>query len=73
MQIPPHAHWDIRIIQPVLAPIRSGHQTLEVHLVEAPSTRDTISKGGDLSNAEPMESRGPKVTGTVKEIYFIRT
>ena len=48
---PPHAHWDIRILQLVLALIRSVHQTLEVHIVESASTRDTISKVGDGTNA----------------------
>ena len=66
MGIPPHANWDLRILQPVLAPIQAGHQNMELHLVKAASTRDTISKGGDVTNAEPMESRGPKATGTVK-------
>ena len=68
---PPNAHWNLRILQPVLAPIRSGNQNLELHLVKAYSTRDTISKVGDGTNAEPMESRGPKITGNVKEIYCI--
>ena len=62
----PHSHWALRIIHIVLAPIRAGHQTMEAHIVKSDSTRDTISKGGDGTNAEHMESRGPKVTGTVK-------
>ena len=41
--------------------------------VKLASTRDTISKGGDGNNAEPMEYRGPKVTGNFKEGHFIRT
>ena len=41
--------------------------------VKAASTRKTISKGGDETDAEPMEYRGPKVTVTAKERYFIRT
>ena len=65
--IPPHAHWDLSILQPVLAPIRAENQTLEVHLVKAASTRDTISKGGDVTNAEPMEYRGTKITVKVKK------
>ena len=66
MGIPPHTHWYLQIIQPVISPMQAGYQTLEVYLVEVASTRDTISKGGDGPNAEPMESREPKVTGTVK-------
>ena len=73
MGIPPHAHWSLRIIQPVLAPIQAGHQTLDVHLVKAASTRDTISKVVYVTNAEPMEYRGPKVTRKVKERHFVRT
>ena len=69
----PHAHWSLRIIQPVISPIQAVHQTLEVHILKSASTRDTISKGGDVNNAEHMESKGPKVTGTVKERYFIKT
>ena len=72
MGIPRHAHWDLRIIHPVLSHIRAGHQTMEVYPVEVASTRYTISKGGYETNKEPMEYRGPKVTGTVKEIYFIK-
>ena len=70
---PPYSHWALRILQSVLAPILSGHQTLEVNLVKAASTMDTISKGGDGTSAESMEYRGSKVTGKVKEINFIRT
>ena len=70
---PPNAHWDLRILQPVLALIRALYQTLEVHIVKAASTRDTISKGGYGTDAENMESRVPTVTGTAKEICFIRT
>ena len=62
----PHTHWGICILQPVLAPIRAGNQTLEVHLVEAESTRDTISKVLDGTNLEPMEYRVPNVNGMVK-------
>ena len=62
---PPHAHWDLRIIHPLLEHIRAEYQTLEVHLFKADSTRDTISKGGDITNAEPMESKVTNVTGTV--------
>ena len=40
---------------------------------KAASTRDTISKGGYGTNEEPMESRGPKDAGTVRERYLIRT
>ena len=70
---PSHTHWDLRIIQPVFAPIIAVHQTLEVHLFKAASTRDTISKVVDVTNAEHMEYRVTKVTGKVKEIYFIGT
>ena len=63
---PTHAHWDLRILQPVIAPIRDGHQTLDVNLVKSSSTRYTISKVGYVTNAEPMEYRGPKATGKVK-------
>ena len=63
---PPHAHWDLMIIQPVIDPVLYVHQTLELHLVKENSTKDTILKGGDITNEEPMESRGPKVTGKVK-------
>ena len=73
MGITPQDHWDLSSLHPVLAPIRAGYQTLEVHVVKPASTRDTISKGGDGNNAEPMEYIGPKVTGTVKGKYFIRT
>ena len=73
MGIPPHAHWDIRILHPVFFPIRAGHQTLEVHIVKSASTRDTISKVGDGTNAEPLEYIVPKVTGKFKERYFIMT
>ena len=66
MKRPLHAHWDLRIIHLGPAHIRAGHQTMEVYLVKASSTRDTISKGGDETNTEPMKYRGPKVTGTVK-------
>ena len=69
---PPHAHWDLRIIQPVLAPIRAVHQILVVHFVKSASTRDIISKVGDVNNVDPIEYRASKVTGTVKERYFIR-
>ena len=41
--------------------------------VKAASTRDNISKVGYGTNAEPMESRGPSITGKVKERCFIRT
>ena len=64
---PLHAHWNLWFLQPVLAPIQAGHQTLEVNLFKAASTRDTIPKGGDVTTAEHMESIKPKVTGTVKE------
>ena len=30
---PWHAHWDLRLLQPVIPPICDGNQTLEVHLV----------------------------------------
>ena len=30
---PRHAHWDLRLLQPVIPPICDGNQTLEVHLV----------------------------------------
>ena len=66
-------HVVLWIIHPVLAPIQSGHQTLEVHLIEAASTIGTISKVGDVTNAENMEYIGPKVNETFKERYFIRT
>ena len=72
MGIPPHDHWDLRILQPVLDPILAGHNTLEVNIFKSASTRDTISKGVDETNAKPMEYRGPKVTGTVKERHLIR-
>ena len=64
---PLHDHWDVRILQPVLSPIQAGYQAMEVNLVKTASTRDTISKGGNVNNAEPMEYREPKVTGKVKE------
>ena len=64
---PPHDHWALRILQPVLSLIRYGHQTLELYLVESASNGDIISKGGDETNAESMESRRPKVAGTVKK------
>ena len=70
---PPHAYWALRILQLVLAPIHSGYQTLEANIVKYYSTRYTISKGGDGTDSEPMESIGPKVTVTVKGRYFIRT
>ena len=73
MGIPPYAHWALRILHPVLAPISARHQTLEVHLVKSASTRHTISKGGDGTNAEHIEYRKPKVTGKVKEGHFIST
>ena len=69
----PHGNWGLRILQSVIALIRARNQTLEVHLVESASTGETISKGVDETNAEPMESRGLKVTAKFKEIYFIRT
>ena len=69
---PPHAHWDIRVLQPVLDLIQTGYQNLEVYLVEAESTGGTISKGGYGTDAEPIESRLPKVDRKVKEIHFIR-
>ena len=69
---PPHAHWSLRILHPVLASIRAVHQTLEVNLVKAASTRDNISKRGDGTNAEPMEYIGPNINGKVKERYLIR-
>ena len=72
MRSPQRAHCYFCIIQPVLALIRAGCHTLEVHLVKTASTRDTISKEGDGNNAELMESRGPKVTVMVKERYFSR-
>ena len=62
----PHAHWYLRILQPVLAPIRYGHQILEANIVKVDSTRENISKGGYGTHAEPMEYIGPKVTGTAK-------
>ena len=58
------------MLQPGIAPIQAGHQTLEVNLVKEASTRDTISKIGYGTNTEPMESRVPKVTVTAKEIYL---
>ena len=70
---PLNYHWDLWILNPVPAPIRAIHQTMEVNIFKSASTMDTISKRGDGTNAEPMESRGKKVTGTVKEIFFIRT
>ena len=54
MGIPPHDYWDLRILQPFLAIIRAGYQTLEVYLVKSASTRDTISKLGYGNNTEPM-------------------
>ena len=39
----------------------------EVKYCQSTQTRNTISKGGDVTNAEPMEYRGPKVTGKIKE------
>ena len=38
--------------------------------VKAASTRDNISKVGYGTNAEPMESRGPRITVKVKERYL---
>ena len=70
---PPHAHWALRILKPVLSPLRAVYQNLEENLVKATSNIETIRKGGDRTNAEPMESRVPKTTGTVKDRYFIRT
>ena len=67
---PPHAHWGIWVLQTVLALIRAGCHTLEVHLVKTASTRDTISKVVDGTNAEPMEYRVPKVTGLVPSTNF---
>ena len=72
MRRPPRDHWYLRILQPVLALIKFGYQTLEVHLVKKASTRDTISKIIYGTNVELMEFRRPKVNGTVKERYFIR-
>ena len=72
MDRPQHDHWDLWSLHPVLSPIRAGYQTPEVNLVEAASTRYTISKVGYGIDAEPMESRGTKVTGTIKEIYIFR-
>ena len=69
---PPHDHWVLQVLQPGLSLIRYGHQTLEINLVNAASTRNNISKVVDETNAEPMEPRVPKVNGTAKEIYFIR-
>ena len=66
MGIPPHDRWDLRILQTVLSPIQAGHQNLGINLVKEASTRDTISKGGYGTHAEPMEYRVPKVTVTVK-------
>ena len=63
---PPHAHWDIQILQPVLAPIRAGHQTLELYIALEASTRDNISRVVYVTNAEPMEYIGPKATVKVK-------
>ena len=34
--------------------------------VKTASNRDTISKGVDGTNAEPMEYRGPNITGEFK-------
>ena len=70
---PPYDHWYICILNPVLAVIRAVHHTLEINLFKTASTRYTISKWVDVTNAEPMEYIEPKVTGTVKERYFIRT
>ena len=64
---PLHTNWSLHILQPVLAPIRYGHQTLEVHLVKSSSTRETISKGVDVPNAEPMESRRKKLLERIKK------
>ena len=61
-----HDHWDLRILHPVLAPMRAGYQTLEVKFFKSASTRDTISKRGYGTNVEPMEYRGTRVTGKVK-------
>ena len=66
MGITLHAHWGLRVIQPVRAPIQAVYKNLEVNLVKSASTRDTISKGGYRTDAEPMESRGPKFNGTAK-------
>ena len=69
----PHAHWYIHILHTVIYLMRSGNKTLEIHLVKASSTRDTIAKGLYGNNAEPMEFIGTKVTGMIKERSFIRT
>ena len=62
MERPSHDHWDLIILQTVLDLILSRYQTLEVRLLKTPSTRKTIEKGGDGTDAEPMDTRGPKVS-----------
>ena len=62
---PPHDHWDIWILQPVLSPIWSGYHTLD-HLIKEASSRNNISNGVDVTDAEPMDTRWPNVTGTAE-------
>ena len=68
-----HDHWSLRILHSMLAPIRAGHQTLEVNLVKASSNRNTIYREVYGTDAETMELRRSKFTGKVKERYFIMT
>ena len=65
---PLYLHWNLRIIHPVIAPIWNGYKTLKVHLVKSASNGNNISKGGDVTHKEPMDSRWPTFTGAVKDI-----
>ena len=72
MGISTYYHWNIWIIQPILSPIRVGHTTLERDPFKTASTRKTISKVINLTDAENLNSIGPNVTGEVKRGYSAR-
>ena len=63
---PLHANWYLWIIQPVLALILSGHQTLEINLVNIAPTRKIISKGEGGTYAKTLDTRVTKVSITAK-------
>ena len=70
---PSHTHWALHILQPVISLIWDGYQKLEVHIFKTSPTRKTISKVGDGTDAEHMDTRVPKFTWKVKEGHCGRT
>ena len=67
-----HANWDLLSIHPVIDYIQDGNYNLDIYVVKKPPTKKTILKGGDGTDAETLDVRGPQVTGKVKGVYCDR-